>query len=227
MLQNIAAVAFDIDGTLYPNYRFYLRVLPRVFSCPRLLLAFIKTRRKIRLMDASENFYDLQAALCAEELGLAKRNESVQEVKTLITEKIYSDWEKLFAGVKPYPHVRTCLNMFKAQGLKLAVLSDFPLGSKLIHLGLDGFWDAELCSERLGALKPHAVPFRSLTECLDLPPQQILYVGNSPAYDIAGAKNMGMGTALRGCRPGFSLNSDGAADFTFTDYRQLQKYVLR
>jgi putative hydrolase of the HAD superfamily len=224
MRQNIGAVAFDVDGTLYPNYRFYLRVLPRVVSHPRLLTAFYKARKRLRRIDAAgDSFYDIQAAFCAEELGLSKKSGGAEKVKAMIAEQIYSAWEKLFDGVKPYPYVRASLDILRESGLKLAVLSDFPLGSKLKSLGLDGIWDAELCSEELGALKPHPLPFRRLAESLGLPPQKILYVGNSLTYDIAGARNAGMMTALRR-RPGFGVRNAG---FTFDDYRQLQEYVLR
>jgi putative hydrolase of the HAD superfamily len=112
----------------------------------------------------------------------------------------------------------------KKSGLKLAVLSDFPLGGKLACLRLAGMWDAELCSEEIGALKPHRLPFLRLAESLDLPPERILYVGNNPKYDIAGAKNAGMKTALRCFCP--TLRGQ-KADFAFNDYRSLQDYVLR
>jgi putative hydrolase of the HAD superfamily len=225
MRQNIGAVAFDVDGTLYPNYRFYLRVLPCVASHPFLLAAFYKARKKIRRTGVAENsFYDIQAALCAEELKATKKDGGAGKIKSMIETQIYSAWEKLFDGIKLYPHVKASLDVFREAGLKLAVLSDFPLGSKLKYLGLGGIWDAELCSEELGALKPHPLPFRCLSESLGLPPERILYVGNSPAYDIAGARNVGMATAL--CRSRFGVRSRNAG-FTFDDYRKLQEYVLR
>jgi putative hydrolase of the HAD superfamily len=230
MRQDIAAAAFDVDGTLYPNYRFYLRVLPQVLSHPFLLTAFYKARKRIRRMDAAGNsFYDIQAELCAEELRLAKKDGGAGKIKAVIAEQIYSAWEKLFDGIKLYPHVKPSLDMFKERGVKLAVLSDFPLGAKLKHLGLDGIWDAELCSEEIGALKPHPLPFRRLAESLRLPPQRILYIGNSPDYDIAGARNVGMMTALlrRSVFPRLPPISGGNSGFTFDDYRQLQEYVLR
>jgi putative hydrolase of the HAD superfamily len=176
---------------------------------------------------AEDSFYDLQARLCAETLGSDKNT-----VRDLISRHIYGAWEKLFGGVKIYPYVKACLSAFRERGIKLAVLSDFPLGVKLPLLRLGGLWDAELCSEELGALKPHPLPFRRLAESLNLPPQRILYVGNSIAYDIEGAQNAGMMTALRGfdlrlpsgVRPGRLRRNP---DFTFNDYRQLQEYVLK
>ncbi|MDR0408913.1 MAG: hypothetical protein LBH18_00745, partial [Spirochaetaceae bacterium] len=79
MQKDIAAVAFDVDGTLYPDYRFFLRALPQALLHPRLLAAFAAARRKIRKMDAAENtFYDLQASLCAKILGAEKEGENIK-----------------------------------------------------------------------------------------------------------------------------------------------------
>jgi putative hydrolase of the HAD superfamily len=227
MLSNVAAVAFDVDGTLYPNYRFYLRVLPKAFLRPRLLAAFAGARRRLRQAGvAVDSFYDLQASFCAEALGAGKKTDATETVKALISRHIYACWEDLFSRIKTFPYVTECLTSFRKNGLKLAVLSDFPIGKKISHLGLSGLWDSELSSEDIGALKPHPLPFRRLAETLDLPPDRILYVGNSPAYDISGAKNAGMMTALRCLSPRFLPLRKKADTFAFNHYRQLQEYVL-
>lgn len=228
MMNNIDAVAFDVDGTLYPDYRFYLRVIPKALSRFRLIAAFAGARRRIRRSGIVEDsFYDLQARLCAEGLGMGKKAAVTETVKALISRCIYASWENLFSGIKLFPYVKECILSFKKNGLKLAVLSDFPLGKKIGHLGLSGLWDAELSSEEIGALKPHPLPFRRLAEALGLPPQRILYVGNSYVYDITGAKSAGMMPALRCMCPRFLSGRKRAGIFAFRDYRQLQEYVLR
>jgi putative hydrolase of the HAD superfamily len=226
MRREIAAAAFDVDGTLYPDWRLYLRAWPAALFHPRLFAAFSRARARARRAAPAENrFYDLQAMLCAEELGPASGG--AEYVKTLINKYIYSSLEKRFDGIEPYPHVTECLHALKERGLKIAVLSDFPLGRKLEFLRLDGIWDAALCSEEEGALKPHPLPFLRLAESLKLPPERILYVGNNPAYDIAGAKNAGMMTALRCLFPRIPPRRGPAAGFAFNDYRHLQSYVLK
>jgi putative hydrolase of the HAD superfamily len=228
MLNNVAAVAFDVDGTLYPNYRFYLRVFPKAFLRLRLLAAFAGVRRRIRREGVAEvSFYDLQAKFCAEKLGAGKKACAAETVKSLISQHIYASWEDMFRGIRLFPWVKECLSSFREHGLKLAVLSDFPIGKKISNLGLSGLWDAELSSEEVGALKPHPLPFRRLAEALSLPPDRILYVGNSPAYDIAGAKNAGMMTALRCLCPRLLPRHRRADTFAFNHYRQLEEYVLK
>lgn len=55
-----------------------------------------------------------------------------------------------------------------------------------------------MSSEESGMLKPAPEPFLDLAARLRLEPAQILYVGNSPSLDIAGAHGVGMDAALRG-----------------------------
>jgi len=96
-------------------------------------------------------------------------------------------------------------------------------------LELDGFFDLVLCSEKTGALKPSGVPFAAMARSLKLLPEEILYVGNSPRYDVEGAKKAGMKAALirRSLFSTGQAHHDGGADFVFQDYRQLREYVLR
>ncbi|MDR0383147.1 MAG: HAD family hydrolase [Spirochaetaceae bacterium] len=227
MPRDIAAAAFDVDGTLYPEWRLYSRTWRGVFLNPRLFAAFARTRGRLRRRGAPvarDSFYELQAEICAEELGLGGR---AAKVKAEIERHIYGSVERFFDGIKPYPHLKECLLAMKKSGLKLAVLSDFPIGGKLRSLRLDGLWDAELCSEETGALKPHPLPFLRLAESLDLSPNRILYVGNNPAYDIEGAQNAGMTAALRCFCPLIPPARGRNADFVFNGYRSFQEYVLR
>jgi putative hydrolase of the HAD superfamily len=50
-------------------------------------------------------------------------------------------------------------------------------------------------SESARVYKPHAAIFRSLADELGLPPQKILYVGDSRLADVTGAKNAGLRAA--------------------------------
>jgi putative hydrolase of the HAD superfamily len=229
MLQGLSAVAFDLDGTLYPNYRLNIRLLPFLFRHGPLLAAFAKARSIIRREQEQSpgavlpDFYDYQARLTA---GLL--HAPPEQIREKIDRLIYRGWERHFFKIKLIPHVREVLAELRAAGLKLGLLSDFPPETKLKNLGFADCWDAVLCSERAGAIKPALRPFAELAQALQCPPGQILYVGNSRSYDMDGARRAGMKTALfAGC---FSGNRSAAgktgADFTFRSYRQLRDFVL-
>jgi putative hydrolase of the HAD superfamily len=226
MRKGIEGVAFDLDGTLYPNYRFYARLIPFILKEQKLLRAMGKARSDMRrtARDGSYRtgpFYELQARIMGDFLG--ERAETVQ-VKT--ENLIYRGWEPLFKVIRPCGYVRETLASLREAGLKLGLLSDFPPWTKLEYLGLSGYWDTVLCSEITGRLKPDPLPFMELIKEMDLAPERILYVGNSVSYDILGAKRVGMKTALFSAIPWKRVLFNGKPDFVFSDYRQLRVYML-
>jgi putative hydrolase of the HAD superfamily len=242
MRPHIDGVAYDLDGTLYPNYRLNIRLIPFALKEWPFLLAFGKARDLIRAArersggetvpaffaaetgpaaETVPDFYEAQFRLMAE---LLKTDPAL--IKTKAETLIYRGWERYFKKIKLYPRVLETLEAFRTAGLKQGILSDFPPERKLEYLGLSGYWDAVLCSERSGRLKPDPRSFGKLAEALGLPPERILYVGNSRPYDMYGAKRAGMQTALICFSPFPRGRFRSFVDFVFHDYRQLQNYVL-
>jgi putative hydrolase of the HAD superfamily len=232
-MRSVSAAAFDLDGTLYPNYRLYVRLIPFILREWRLLWAFGKARDHIRKEGEQTSpplhpdFYDYQSRLIAGMLGAEPAL-----IKAKIERLIYRGWERHFTRVKLFSHAAETLAALRAAGLRLGLLSDFPPETKLAHLGIGDLWDAVLCTEQIGVLKPDRRPFDLLASALDLAPERILYVGNSRRYDVMGAKRAGMKTALI---TGFISETGGhtaagedscSPDFVFHDYRQLLDYVL-
>jgi len=219
-MKKFSAVAFDVDGTLYPNFSLYIRLIPFMLRHFRLLLAFGKARAGVRKGEIRGAFCDAQAGIAARFLG-----EEAGAVKEKIGALIYSGWERYFKKIKPYPFVRETLEKLRANGYKTAALSDFPIGNKLKLMGLGGLWDAEISSEDTGRLKPDKAPFLALAAALETPCEEILYVGNNFNYDVTGANNAGMCSAL--IRRFFvPARKKAKAGFVFRDYRQLQNFLL-
>jgi len=240
---DIEGIAFDLDGTLYPNYRFNIRLLPFLIKEWRLLSAFGKTRIIIRNLQekiqknipggkfsdfvsqfpvSNGDFYELQSEITAKILGVP-----AQPLKEKIEKMIYRGWEEFFKKIKLFKHVRETLTSFKNAGYKLGLLSDFPPGIKLDHLKLNNLWDAVHCSETSGALKPHPLSFTKLAAGMDLPCEKIIYVGNSHSYDVTGAFRAGMKTAL--IKWPLAVNTahkKPKPDFSFSNYRQLYDFML-
>jgi putative hydrolase of the HAD superfamily len=221
MSKDIDGVAFDLDGTLYPNYRFYVRLIPFILKEQRLLRAMGKARNILRKLFSGGGFYERQARIMAEIL-----KSDPQTVHERLERLIYRGWEPIFTSIKLYPHVKETLQVLRDGGLKLGVLSDFPPELKLKNLGLSGFWDTVLCSEDTGCLKPDPAPFLALAEKMGIKPERLLYVGNNVTYDIAGAKQVGMKAALVSSPLRINRRRHGNADIVFSDYRQLRDYVL-
>ncbi len=212
----IRAVCFDLDGTLYPNYRMYLYSLLFGVLHPKLLFHFSAIRKQIRHIRPIENFRRVQADILAERLGIPP-----EKALLVVDRSIYTEWGSSFRKIRTYPEVRETLSEIRGLGLKLGLLSDFPVETKLVYLGLDGIWDTAFCSETTGYLKPNAEPFLEAADRLGVQPSEVLYVGNSYQYDILGANRAGMLSAHLTPRP----VKGGVADFSFRAFSELRDYV--
>ena len=227
-IPGIEAIAFDIDGTLYPAWKLTLRSIPFFIRHIRFMQAFGKVRRILHKHSASEpdkplpDFFKLQNELLASHLNI-----SAQEARVFLDREIYDGWKKTFLHIRPYSFAKEAIILLKEAGFKIGILSDFPPEQKGSVWGILPLCDTALDSESLGALKPSCIPFLKLAEALDTPCERILYVGNSKAYDVAGASAVGMKTAYI-TNPLVSLlrKKPPYADISFSNYRQFLKYVL-
>jgi putative hydrolase of the HAD superfamily len=230
----LEAVAFDLDGTLYPNSNFYVYIIPFILKKWKFLRAFGQARNIIRSQQEeceteNRDFYTVQAQETAK---LLKLDDSyIRTIKERIEREIYRGWEPHFKNVKLFPHIKKTLHFLKERRLKVGLLSDFPCKQKIVNLGLEGFWDVELCSEEVGVLKPGGKPFFLLADLMGVRPEQALYVGNSVRYDIKGAQRAGMKTALKTSFPKTTAcvphQKYAHANFVFYDYLQLCDYVIK
>lgn len=215
---SIRAVAFDLDGTLYPSWQMALSSIHLFVFHPRLLSAFARARKEIRRERPIEDFRQTQARLAASHM-------KVESTKAydLIDRKMYKTWKNSFRFIRPFRGCRAAVAELKDRGYKLAVLSDFPVENKLEYLGMNSYWDLVCTSETTGYLKPNPEPFIRLAEDLRLAPEEVLYVGNSYHYDIIGARRTGMMTAhLTRNPPG-----DSVADVSFYRFKQLLEFIDR
>ena len=222
MIENIKAVAFDIDGTMYPNWRLNIRIVFYVLKHIKFFLKYRKIRSVLHRTAPVGNFYDYQARLFALELHVTDE-EARQQINTIV----YSGLTPFLKKVKPYAYIKETIEALKARGLKVAVLSDFPPSQKADMWGTSDLFDLICGSEEFGALKPSKYTFCCFAQKLGVAKKEILYVGNNVFADIRGAKAAGMKTAyimpwwrrLLG-RP-LKL-----ADISFKNYRQLKEIVL-
>lgn len=92
-----------------------------------------------------------------------------------------------------YDDVEAQLNRWHESGLRLAVVSNFDrrLHGLLEGLGLSPLLDAVVVSSSAGAAKPDPRPFALALEALELGPEQVWHVGDSPE-DLEGARAAGL-----------------------------------
>ena len=95
------------------------------------------------------------------------------------------------------PDVVETLHLLRGRGLKLGLVSNTSWPASvhdpdLERFGIKHFLDCRLYSCEVGWEKPAQQIFRAALECMDLPPEQVVFVGDFLRYDIAGAHAAGM-----------------------------------
>jgi 2-haloalkanoic acid dehalogenase type II len=91
------------------------------------------------------------------------------------------------------------LARLRDSGLHVGIVSNIDddyLEPMLERSGLLGHLDAWISSERARSCKPDPGIFRQALERTGAPAEQVLFVGDSPEHDIAGARALGMTTVL-------------------------------
>lgn len=103
-------------------------------------------------------------------------------------------------AVQPREGVGETLAALRRRGLHLAIVSNIdedqfhPLWERM---GLDRYFDAITTSEEARSCKPHpGIYLHALRKAGDIAPEEVVFVGDSPYHDVAGARPLGMTTVL-------------------------------
>jgi putative hydrolase of the HAD superfamily len=128
-----------------------------------------------------------------------------------------------------YPHVQMTLLELVRRGIKLGVVSDAPgpqAWLRVCQLGLQHVFEAVVTFEDTRELKPSPAPFREVLRRLGVEPQEALMVGDWPARDMVGGKQLGMRTAFARYGDTFGTAESGA-DHDLNDVFELVAIVDR
>jgi putative hydrolase of the HAD superfamily len=104
-----------------------------------------------------------------------------------------------------YEDVLPTLQALRARGFKLAALSNWDerLRPLLQVLGLAEYFEVIVVSGEIGHHKPSPAIYAQAAQALNLPPGQILHIGDGQREDWEGARQAGFGA--------FWLNRQGTA----------------
>lgn len=127
----------------------------------------------------------------------------------------------------PYPGVRRTLVDLTRKGMRMGVVTDAPRlkgWMRLNQLGLAEFFEVVVTFEDTSRRKPDPAPFQKAVDALQLKPYEILFVGDWPERDVAGAKAVGLKTAFaRYGRP--DLQGDHGADWDLHNLADLPAQI--
>ena len=128
-----------------------------------------------------------------------------------------------------YPHVQMTLLELVRRGIKIGVVSDAPAPQawlRLCQLGLQHVFEAVVTFDDTRELKPGPAPFREVLRRLGVEPHEALMVGDWPARDMVGGRQIGMRTVFARYGDTFGTRESGA-DFDLDDVFELVAIVDR
>ena len=206
--RTVAGVVFDVDGTLYSQAPLRFLMAIELVFLPVRLCSLAKARRIWRIISVFRNtreeirtIKDESTPLSILEYDIPARslNIPVDEVRAVVEEWMYRRPLKYLALCRRR-HLVELLKKLSQRSIPVGVLSDYPADAKLRALGVGHFVDMTLCStdERIDAFKPAPRGFLAMADLLNLPPSQVLYVGDRPELDGVGGRAASMPVAIVG-----------------------------
>lgn len=223
----IKAVLFDLDNTLIDFMK-----MKRI-SCEQAISAMIDAGLPLRKGEAMKILFALyeKHGLENQQIFQLFLNETIGKIDYRILAAGIAAYRKVKAGfLEPYPHVLPTLLELKLRGYKIGVVTDAPRIQAWIRLAdmrLHQLFDLVVALEDTGEAKPSILPFKAALSQLKLKPEEVLFIGDSPKRDIAGAKKAGMKTALAkyGQTKKYSKEKP-ETDYVLNDISELLKFLV-
>lgn len=196
---NIKALCLDIDGTLYSRRQMNVRLVRTIFPSLLIGLKFNGVRKNYRkTQDINPPRENSRRGLLEKQASLFLKGsddkKAIERIIKKMDKQFYKAWAKSFLSIKAFDNMVEALTIAKDQGLKIAVLSDFPIEKKLETLGISHLVDFALSSEDTGYLKPSNFAFDMLCKGIGEKPENCLYFGDSYDKDIIGGNKFNMKT---------------------------------
>jgi putative hydrolase of the HAD superfamily len=131
--------------------------------------------------------------------GLTALNLDPERFDLLHLMRIF-DWTAV-PGVIPFDDTHDTLAELKRRGYKVGLLTNsfFPMWMRdveLRHYDLLDYFDARITAGDTDYMKPHPAIYCHLLDQIGVPPEQAVFVGDWPEFDLAGANAVGMISVL-------------------------------
>jgi HAD superfamily hydrolase (TIGR01549 family) len=198
----IRAVVFDLDGTLVDSNELHVLAWQGTFR------HFGKEFPIERLREQIGKGGDQYLPEFLSEREMQEFGEEAEKYRGEVFKKKY------LAQVKGFPKVRELFERLRSDGKKIALASSGK-DAEVHHyeklLGIRGMVHCRTTADQVVRSKPHADVFIAALNLLELPPHEVVAVGDTP-YDVTAAKKVDLPVigVLCGGFPEQSLRDAGA-----------------
>ena len=198
-IEQLKALVFDVDGTLYNQGRLRRAMLLRIlrayaahpfrgWQTARVLRAYRQAQEHLRADPVTGDISEAQIALACERSHV-DRDSVVASVNRWMEQEPLAILSRYVQ-----PGLIEFLRMCKARGLRLAALSDYPADAKLEALGLSGLFDVVLSAQaaEINVFKPHPRGLLVTLERLGSAAGESMYIGDRVDVDAPTAEAAGV-----------------------------------
>lgn len=122
---------------------------------------------------------------------------AIEDPRGLLANRIYEELSRP-ERYALFPDAMPALEALRARGFRLGIVSNWEAWlERLLELrGLSPIMEVTVISGAVGIEKPDRRIFRLALDRLGLPPERVLYVGDTPKADVEPAVALGMGALL-------------------------------
>ena len=146
---------------------------------------------------------------------------------TLDLEQTY--WRNFFLKMLLFEDAREFLEDVKLLDIKLCLITDLTAHiqyRKLIHLGLERYFDFIVTSEETGADKPHKANFLLAMAKLESSSNHVWMIGDDPIKDIKGSREAISSVAIQKIHRGKALGiGDARPDAAFRNFSEIRQLL--
>lgn len=232
MTKNVKAILFDIDGTLFDRNLAQVKILQIIVDSLPEIFGALDIRRVHKAFSESDHLTTAEFDSGMPSEGLRDRRSRLflrlLDLPESFTDKITEIYVRQLPAVDA--PVAGAVRLVKALSRKYqlgAVSNGMPdvQYRKLESMGLRHLFSCIVLSEEIGIRKPDPRIFLRAAQVLDVLPEHCLYIGDTYASDIIGARNAGMQTCWFNRTQLLSQNEQIKPDFVVGDLLEIPKLL--
>ena len=188
----IAAITFNVDGTLYDLPRQKLLFAKYAIWHPKVIGAWEREKQAMR----GQKFEDYDGEL-HERISISL-NMSREKVAKIMHKLFKESWISTFNTKTPLKGMKDLITDLQVGLIPIGIISDHASLDKLEKMGLGGLWSVNIDCSALGALKPRSDGIIAAAVEFDCVPKNILHIGDRADTDLEMAESVGAQCLLRG-----------------------------
>ncbi len=136
-------------------------------------------------------------------------------------------WRNFLSSAKLFEGVKDFLDELRVNDIPTVLITDLTADiqfKKIIHFGLESYFDYVVTSEETGLDKPDKINFIKASNKVGVS-NNIWMIGDNTEKDIMGAKRSINAITFQRINKKSDLNAKDLPDFSFTSFLQLKDYI--